>query len=194
MKKISFLIVTFIALFGANISNAQEPYIGEIRMFAGNFAPNGWAKCEGQTISIAQNTALFSLLGTTYGGNGVTTFNLPDLRGRVPMHTGQGPGLSARTLGEQGGAESVTLTVNNLPPHSHALNASTATGSSNVPTGAVLSNTGALDKEYTAGAPNTQLNSSSIGATGNNVPVPVVQPFTTVTFIIALQGIYPSQP
>lgn len=194
MKKISFLVLTFVALMSSTMSYAQDQYLGEIRMFAGAFAPNGWLKCEGQTLPISQNPALFSLLGTTYGGNGITTFNLPDLRGRVPMHSGQGPGLSVRTLGQMGGSESVTLTVNNLPAHSHSLNANTAAGTTGVPTGALLGNSGALDKEYVSGAPNTQLSTSSVGATGSNVPVSVMQPYTTVTFIIATQGIYPSQP
>lgn len=194
MKKFSFLVLTFVALLSSTMTYAQEPYIAEIRMFAGTFAPNGWLKCEGQALPIAQYSALFSLLGTTYGGNGITTFNLPDLRGRVPMHSGQGPGLSPRALGQMGGAESVTLTINNLPAHSHSLNANTGAGTTGVPTGALLGNSGSLDKEYVSGAPNTQLSTSSVGATGSNVPVSVMQPYTTVTFIIATQGIYPSQP
>src|SRR5438477_6856604 len=99
----------------------MDPFVGEIRMFGGNFAPRDWAVCDGQLLAIAQNTALFSLLGTTFGGNGQTTFGLPDLRGRVPIHWGQGPGLSPRTEGESAGTESVTVSANELPPHTHAL-------------------------------------------------------------------------
>src|SRR5215207_9632471 len=106
----------------------SEPFIGEIRMFGGNFAPRGWAFCEGQLLSIAQNTALFSILGTTYGGNGTTTFALPDLRGRVPIQPGQGPGLSPYTLGQMSGQENVTLLITNIPAHTHTLGASGGQG------------------------------------------------------------------
>src|SRR6187551_576055 len=110
----------------------MESFIASIILFAGNFAPRGWAFCQGQILSIAQNTALFSILGTTFGGNGQTTFALPDLRGRVPMHWGQGPGLTNRTLGEIGGTENVTLTVNNLPSHTHVSTLTAAQPSSNL--------------------------------------------------------------
>ena len=113
-----------------------------------NFAPRGYASCQGQLLSISQNTALFALLGTTFGGNGQTTFALPDLRGRVPMGEGQGPGLTGRTLGEVGGTETVTLITNEIPAHLHTLNGVTEAGNTSVPTGAYLANTGALDKEY----------------------------------------------
>src|SRR5215213_5859350 len=110
-----------------------DPYIGEIRMFAGNFAPRGWALCNGQLLSISQNTALFSLLGTMYGGNGQTTFALPDLRGRVPLHFGQGPGLSNYVEGEVGGTETVTLTTGEMPSHNHGANGNQAPGNSPSP-------------------------------------------------------------
>ena len=113
----------------------SEAFIGEIRMFAGNFPPRGWQFCQGQLLSIAQNTALFSILGTTYGGNGQTTFALPDLRGRYPMQPGQGPGLSPRTLGEQGGSETVTLISNQMPAHTHSHTASGAQGDQVTPEG-----------------------------------------------------------
>src|SRR6185503_14662217 len=115
----------------------SEPFIGEIIMFAGNFAPRGWAFCEGQLLSIAQNSALFSILGTTYGGDGQTTFALPDLRGRAPMQWGQGPGLTPRFLGESSGAENVTLISTQMPAHTHALNASGAQGDAPTPSGTV---------------------------------------------------------
>src|SRR6476660_7370238 len=128
----------------------SEPFLAEVILFAGNFAPRGYAFCQGQILSIAQNTALFSLLGTTFGGNGQTTFALPDLRGRVPMGQGQGPGLTDRVLGELSGQETVTLISNEIPAHNHALNAVSEAGDASAPAGAYLANTGALDKEYKA--------------------------------------------
>ncbi|HSD14287.1 MAG TPA: tail fiber protein [Flavobacterium sp.] len=194
MKKITILFLLTLSLFGSQKAISQEAYIGEIRMFAGNFAPVGWALCDGQLLSIAQNTALFSLLGTTYGGNGTTTFALPDLRGRVPMHPGSGPGLSPRVQGEAGGSENNTLTIAQMPAHNHTVNASTADGDQNVPTNTVPGNTKALDKEYVSSAPNTTMSPSMIGMTGQGQPVNNMQPYGTVNFIIALNGIYPSRP
>lgn len=193
MRKITVLLLLAFSFFGSQKAFCQDPYIGEIRMFAGNFAPSGWAKCEGQILSIAQNTALFSLLGTTYGGNGQTTFALPDLRGRLPMGPGQGPGLTQRYLGEVGGSETNTLTIQQMPAHNHTVNASTSDGDQNVPTGNIPANTKALDKEYIAGGANTTMSPAMIGVTGGSQPVNNVQPYLAVTFIIALQGIYPSQ-
>lgn len=193
MKRNLIVALLLAAFLNVGKANAQEPFIGEIRMFAGTFAPRGWAFCDGSIISIAQNSALFSLLGTTYGGNGQTTFALPDMRGRVPMHAGTGTGLSPRVLGERSGTENVTLTIQNLPAHSHPLVVSTALGTTNNPSGAYLANTGALDKEYgTTG--NAILSSSTIGVSGGGQPIPIMQPYTGVNFIIALQGIYPSRP
>jgi microcystin-dependent protein len=193
MKKI-FLIAA--AVLGLNFlsvqnSNAQDPYLGEIRLFAGNFAPRGWALCQGQTLSIAQNAALFSLLGTTYGGNGQTTFNLPDLRGRTPIGFGQGPGLSNRDLGQQGGVESVTLTINEMPTHSHSIAVSDKTATSREPAGKVLAKvwSGAA---YREGSPTVLLSLVSIEATGGNQPHENMQPFLGLNYIIALQGIFPS--
>ena len=114
-----------------------EPFVGEVRVFAGNFAPAGWAFCNGQLLQISTNTALFSLLGTNYGGNGLSSFALPDLRGRLPIHPGQGPGLSLRTLGELGGSETQTLTTSQIPSHAHTMGASTANGVSDSPAGNV---------------------------------------------------------
>lgn len=172
----------------------SEPFVAEIFMGGMNFAPRGYATCQGQLLPIAQNTALFSLLGTTFGGNGQTTFALPDLRGRVPMGWGQGPGLSPRDLGETGGEENTTLLVTQIPAHNHLLNASSEAGDSSVPTGKVLANTGALDKEYrTLGASTVQLNASSISATGGNQPHNNLQPFLVLNFYIAVEGIFPSR-
>ncbi|OXB08677.1 phage tail protein [Flavobacterium plurextorum] len=162
-------------------------------MFAGTFAPRGWLFCNGQLLPIPQYSTLFSIIGTTYGGDGINNFALPDLRGRVPVGQGQGPGLSPRNLGETSGNENVTLTISNMPAHNHQLNASTAVGTSNVPTGNVLANTSVLDKEYN-GSPNTAMNNASIGISGSNAPVTIMQPFQTINFIIAIEGIYPPRP
>lgn len=167
----------------------STPFIAEIVMFGGNFAPRSWAFCSGQILSIAQNTALFSILGTTYGGNGQTTFALPDLRGRVPMHPGNGPGLTPRSLGEQAGTETVTLITNQIPAHNHALIANNTAANDNLPNGNALSD-GSI---YTSAAPNAQMNVASIGNTGGNQPHNNIQPFTCVNFIIATQGIFPSR-
>ena len=165
------------------------PFIAEIVMFGGNFAPRGWAFCQGQLLSIAQNTALFSLLGTTYGGNGQTTFALPDLRGRVPIQQGSGPGLTPRVLGEQGGTETVTLQVTQMPAHTHTVSASTAAAGDTVPTGNVLSE-GSI---YHAAPGNTTLSPTAIGASGGSQPHNNIQPFLALNFIIATQGIFPSR-
>lgn len=169
----------------------SEPFIGEIRMFGGNFAPRGWAYCDGQLLSIASNTALFSILGTTYGGDGRVTFALPDLRGRLPMHPGTGPGLSPRRLGDRAGVEAVTLTAAQLPAHNHPLVGTSATPTTAAPGGAQLP-TGS-SRVYATGTPDAVLAASSIGSTGGSIPHENMPPFATVSFIIALQGIFPSR-
>ena len=175
-----------------------EAFIGEIRLVGFTFAPQGWALCDGQLLSIAQNTALFSLLGTTYGGNGQTTFALPDLRGRVPIHPGQGPGLSNYVLGEQSGSENVTLNTSQLPGHNHPLASSNQQGSSSDPSGyfpAVLNDpAGTIAVNGYLASSNSTLNPAAIGVTGGNQPHSNIQPFLCVNFIICLQGIYPSRP
>ena len=193
MKK--FLLIGLFAILSMGKANAQlvETFLGEIRMFAGNFAPTGWAFCQGQLLPIAQNQALFALLGTTYGGNGTTTFALPDLRGRVPVGFGQGLGLSNKDLGQQFGSETVTLTTAQMPAHSHTVNAVTTEGNQNLPTNSLPANTKALDKEYSDAASNTTMKSGMIGITGSSQPVNISQPSLGVNFIIALQGIYPSR-
>jgi microcystin-dependent protein len=175
----------------------SEPFIGQIMMFAGNFAPKGWAFCDGSILSIAQNTALFSILGTTYGGNGQTTFALPDLRGRVPIQPGQGPGLSPHTLGEMSGVENVTLLITNMPAHNHTLAASGAQGDSPTPEGAVPAITVDPNSQqplnsYSA-SPNTTMAPTSVGLSGGSQPHTNMQPYTCINFIIALEGIYPSR-
>ena len=191
MKK--FLLIGLFAILSFGKTKAQDSIIGEIRMFAGNFAPTGWAFCQGQLLPIAQNQALFSLLGTTYGGNGTTTFALPDLRGRVPVGFGQGPGLSNRVIGEQFGSELVTLNINQMPSHNHTVNAVTTEGNQNLPTNSLPANTKALDKEYSDANANTTMKATMVNPTGGNQPFGVSQPSLGVNFIIALQGIYPSR-
>jgi microcystin-dependent protein len=169
----------------------SDPYIGEIRMFAGNFAPSGWALCSGQLIPISQNTALFSILGTTYGGNGTTTFALPDLQGRAPMHWGQGPGLTPRDLGESSGEVNVSITSSQMAAHNHTANAVNTTGDNPSPQGEIWATSANRDRTYSSSPANTTMNSSALGAAGGNQPHNNLQPYTTVNFIIALQGIFP---
>lgn len=182
----------------------MEGYMSEIRMFAGNFAPQSWAFCQGQTQSIAQNTALFALLGTTYGGNGQTTFNLPDLRGRVPVHTGQGAGLSNYQLGQTGGTESVTLTAVNVGGHTHAVsgNAGIAIASGEGTTPVAVNNflAGNGDAIYSSATDNSAMAPASLsGVTvaaqtpSGNTPINTVQPYIGMNFIICLFGIFPSR-
>jgi microcystin-dependent protein len=171
----------------------DQPFIGEIFMSGFNFPPRGYAFCQGQILSIAQNTALFALLGTTYGGNGQTTFALPDLRGRVPMGQGQGPGLSPRSLGEVSGSENVTLIASQMPAHNHLLKAVTEAGDVSVPTDAFLANTGALDKEYKATGTQVSMNAQAISIAGGNQPHNNMQPYLVLNIYIALEGIFPSR-
>ncbi|HEY8876941.1 MAG TPA: tail fiber protein [Roseateles sp.] len=169
----------------------SDPFIGEIRLFAGNFAPRDWAFCNGQLMSIAQNTALFALVGTTYGGNGQTTFALPDLRGRVPVHMGQGPGLTPRTQGEMAGSETVTLLSSQMPAHSHALRASTAAASGSSPAGALLGSTSV--NSYDSSAAGVPMAPGAIGNSGGSQPHNNMAPTLTLNYIIALAGIFPSR-
>jgi microcystin-dependent protein len=161
-------------------------------MFAGNFAPRGWAFCDGQLLAVSQNDALFSLLGTIYGGDGRTTFGLPDMRGRIPIHAGTGPGLSPRRLGEKGGQERVTVTVNQLPSHGHAIQASTAAGTQNSPDGKFLGASPNM-RIFRPGAPSVALSAASITNVGGNQSHTNLMPTLCVNFIIALFGIYPSR-
>ncbi len=171
---------------------AQDPFIGEIKIVPYNFAPRGWAFCDGQLLAIGQNQALFSLLGTTYGGDGRTTFALPDLRGRFPLGAGNGPGLTPVNLGEKSGRESYTLTVANLPAHTHPLLGNQTEASAISPSGNTLAAKARVPL-YTSEAPNVPMNAQSVGATGGNAPYEVTPPYTSVNYIIALVGIYPSR-
>ncbi len=167
------------------------PYIGEIRMFAGNFAPSGWMFCEGQLLSISENDVLFALIGTTYGGDGQTTFALPDLRGRIPIHSGTGSSGSTYQLAEQGGAESVTLIAAQMPAHTHPLLASNAAADQRSPIGAQF----ARPEEplyATPGASPPNLDAGIVGVSGSNQPHDNRQPYLCVSFIISLFGIFPS--
>jgi microcystin-dependent protein len=171
-----------------------EPFIAEIRMAGFNFAPVGWATCDGQLLSIAQNTALFSLLGTTFGGNGTTNFGLPDLRGSAPLHFGQGPGLTDRSLGEKSGAATVTLAANELPAHTHTFQGVAASATSNNPVGNLPASIRTSTPYSPAGGTTSAMSASAIGGGGSNQPHNNMQPYQTILFIIALQGIYPSRP
>ncbi|HAV35430.1 MAG TPA: phage tail protein [Massilia sp.] len=171
----------------------SEPYVGEIRMFAGNFAPMDWALCQGQLLSIAENELLYAVIGNTYGGDGQTTFALPDLRGRVPLHAGTGNGLSPRALGEQGGAENVTLTTNQLAAHTHSMTASrdpgnsAYTGANGVP--ASVTGTPVYGPVATPGP----MMANVVGAAGGSQPHDNMAPYLCINFIIALYGLYPQQ-
>jgi microcystin-dependent protein len=170
----------------------SDPYVGEIRMFAGTFAPQGWALCEGQLLAVSQNDALFSLLGTIYGGDGRTTFGLPDLRGRLPIHQGSGPGLTSRNLGSRSGAETVVPTANQLPVHTHALMASAAPGSDSNPAGGVPAESVSVDL-YIEEATTVSLNANALTSVGSSQSHTNLQPALCVRFIIALFGVYPSR-
>jgi len=167
-----------------------QPYVGEIRMFGGNFAPAGWMFCAGQLLAISEYETLFQLIGTTYGGDGESTFALPDLRGRVPVHQGQGAGLSNYIIGQNGGVETVTLTQNQMPGHTHTPAASN-TGASDNPANNFWANT-TTGKPYTAAPPVVQMNAGTMGPAGGSQPHDNMIPFLCVSYIISLFGIFPS--
>jgi microcystin-dependent protein len=173
-----------------------EPYLGEIKMVGFNFAPQGWFLCNGQTLAIQQYTALFSLIGTYYGGNGINTFQLPNLQGRVPIHQGTGAGLTTRVIGEQAGTENTTLLYNNMPLHTHTLNVTN--GTSNM--ASTAGGTTALNGQTESGesivstnTPSASLAPTTVGTAGGNVPFNNIQPYLVVNFIIAYVGIFPSR-
>ncbi len=178
-----------------------NPYIGEIIMFAGNFEIHGWAFCNGQLLSIAQNDTLFALIGTTYGGDGQNTFALPDMRGRLPVHFGQGAGLSQRTVGGQAGQEQTTLTAAQMPAHNHLVNVTNSAATSNVPDGnfpAAANGVDVTDESTVAvnayaSAANAQANPATMGVAGGSQPHSVMNPYLAVNFQISLFGIFPSQ-
>ena len=170
----------------------SEPFVGEIRMFAGNFAPSGWAMCDGQLLAISQNDALFSLLGTIYGGDGRTTFGLPEMRGRLPIHAGSGPGLTPRNLGTKSGSEQETITVNQLPTHNHDFKVSSAPGDLQKPIDRYLASSPTV-RMFRPSPANVTLEPSMVNNTGGSQSHTNVMPFVCVNFIIALFGIYPSR-
>lgn len=170
----------------------SQPFVGEIRMFGGNFAPNGWLFCDGSVLPISENEVLFQLIGTTYGGDGQNTFALPDLRGRVPLHSGAGPGLSNRALAESGGSETVTLSAGQMPTHRHALNASTTTAVASAGPSGVLA-ASAATQFYGGGIPSADMAAGAITQQGGSQPHANMAPFLAVNFIISLFGIFPSQ-
>ncbi len=175
----------------------MDPILGQIIMVGFNFAPVGWLPCNGQLLSISQNTALFSLLGTTYGGDGVTTFALPNLQGRFPVGMGQGAGLSNYVQGQVGGSEGVTITTNSLPTHSHAASVAVGISQTNASTDEAQGNVLAGATTYApASSSNGTLGgvTATIGATGGSQPLPVINPYVAMNYIIATQGVYPSRP
>lgn len=173
----------------------SEPFVAEIRIFAGNFAPRGWAFCDGQLLPVSQNTALFSLIGTTYGGDGRSTTALPNLKGRAPMHPGRGPGLTDRRLGERGGVETVTLSEAQMPNHNHTLRASGENGEvGSLTANVVLARSRGGDLYQTNTSANlVPMASDTLPSTGGSQAHNNLQPFLTMNFIIALVGLYPSR-
>ena len=180
----------------------SQPYLGQITMFGGNFAPRGWALCQGQLLPISQYAALFSILGTSFGGNGTTNFGLPDLRGRVPVHPGTGAGLSTYVMGEMTGQEHITLSSSNMPEHNHLVNAVTGGGSSQttpqntLPAAVTVSHPVPefpTTNVYSSATGNTTMNPTMIGEAGGSTPHTLIQPVLAINFIISLVGIFPSR-
>lgn len=200
MKKNLFF--TLAMLFFTKLLFAQTPYIGEVRLFAGNFAPAGWAFCDGGLLPISENDALFALIGTTYGGDGQSTFAVPDLRGRVPIGIGQGTGLSNRVIGEKAGQETMTLTTANMPSHSHTgrivvnngnATATTPTTSSSIATSGAFSGRSFIPNlSYNSNSPDILVQTVTTSSVGNSHPVTIVKPRLGINYIIALYGIFPS--
>ncbi len=175
-----------------------DPFVAEIRIFPFNFAPTGWAQCNGQLLPISQNTALFSLLGTTYGGDGKSTFALPDLQGSAVVNPGQGPGLSLWDLGQVSGSQAVTLLTSEIPVHGHALNAVAAAGLTPSASGTMVSNGSWVQgaqrgvvQSYSTNAPDTAMSPTAMGSAGGNLPHNNMMPYLTLNFCIALQGVFP---
>jgi microcystin-dependent protein len=176
----------------------MDAYLGEIRMFGGNFAPSGWQMCNGQILAISQYNALFAILGTTYGGNGTTTFALPDMRSRVPNHQGTGPGLSAYVLGQHSGSENVTILQSQMPVHTHLMKTVSAAAGQGFPSNNYLSSSndpsdGNTINTYSNANPDGTLNANAVSTAGSSIPLEIMQPYLTVTFIIAMVGIFPTR-
>jgi microcystin-dependent protein len=173
-------------------NGGPQPYLGSVMMAGFNFAPQGWRLCDGQLVSISENDALFQLIGTTFGGDGKNTFGLPDLRSRIPVHQGQGPGLSSYIIGQSGGVEEVTLTVNQIPIHNHLLTASTASGSAATPSNNFIAQNADGIDSFTNSS-NGTLNTSTMSGTGGSEPHSNIQPYLAIYFSIAMEGIFPAQ-
>jgi microcystin-dependent protein len=177
-----------------------EPFLGQITVFPYSFPPYGWMDCAGQLLSVAQYSALFNLLGTTYGGNGTTTFGLPDLQGRIPLGQGQSPGGSNYEMGEIDGLEGVTLAVTTIPSHTHGLSATGSDGQTNNPAGKVLAKATTTGRDgpqgniYNAATPNTALTPASVGTAGGSLPHNNIQPSLVLRYCIAVSGVYPARP
>jgi microcystin-dependent protein len=197
------LLVVVLSCCGASSSQAgYDPYVGEIIMFAGNYAPEGWALCDGSVLSIAQYQVLYSVIGPAYGGNGTTTFALPDLRGRMPLGVGSGPGLTPRSHASKGGTENTTLTESNIPYHTHPVTAtiqvSSSEGTSASPVGNVLAKSGDGRPDFSSSA-GSQMAAGAVSVTvgssgGGGSPVSIMSPFQAINFIIAVEGLYPVRP
>jgi len=186
-------ILLFSGAFTSTLKAQIDPYLGQIIFVPYNRVPNGWAECNGQLLPINQNAALFSLLGTTFGGDGINNFALPDMRGRAPISQGIMPGSPNNyVVGQNGGSESVTLTAQQMPSHSHTVNAVTSEGNQNIPTNSLPADTKLLDKEYSDANANTTMKATMINPAGGNQPHENRSPFLTMRCIIATQGIYPS--
>ena len=170
----------------------QTPFLGNIMLFAGNFAPRGWVFCNGQLLSIANDSALYALLGTTYGGDGQVTFAVPDLRSRVPIHQGQGPGLSNYVMGQQSGTETVTLLNTQIPIHTHAVAVSSSAASTGTPGSSVTLGVAAAEI-YIADTADGVMNPQSIGIAGGSQPHDNIQPYLALNYVIAIDGIFPSR-
>lgn len=171
----------------------QDPFIGNVILFGGTFAPVGWATCDGSLLAIAENDALFSLIGTTYGGDGQTTFALPDLRSRIPIHQGQGPGLSTYIMGQQAGVETVTLLPGQIPAHSHPVLGNSGTAGSQDPTNNFLGTQSTLQEYIPGASANSVMNAAAISFTTGGQPHDNIMPSIALNYIIALEGIYPQQ-
>jgi microcystin-dependent protein len=188
-----FRATYYAAATNRGTTTMADAFLGEVRMFAGNFAPVGWELCNGQLLPISQYDALFTLLGTTYGGDGQNTFRLPDLRGRTPVHQGVANGLTTRVIGQVTGTETVTLTPSQLPAHNHAVHATSGAGTSAVPTGASWAAASTGEDQYSQGTPNASMAAISTATAGGGQPHDNMAPFQALSFIIAVEGIYPSQ-
>jgi len=192
MRKHILLLLLGTAMLAIPAS-AQTPYLGEVDLVAFNFAPVGWAMCQGQLLPISQNPALFALLGTTYGGDGIQTFALPDLRGRRIVGAGQGLGLSNYVVGQTGGVENVTVLINQIPSHTHPVSASMAVGTALTPTGNYWASQTSTNLYSNAPTSTANLASQAIGLSGGNQPHNNISPYLALNYIIAMEGIFPSQ-